>query len=590
MKPIIILPLILSFSLCQAAEVLPSGGKLILSPEAKIIPMTGDFGTSRAVQVSGESFTKAVQIEVKMASPEKPWNVQLGIPLTDATASAGDVLLLSFMARSVQGGAGVANAKLQLPAPDFTMAGMTDPVKFGSTWERIYQTIILNIDVPAGQGGLHFILGEQIQSIEIADISLRNYGRDFDVTKLPRRKVTYEGRSPDAAWRSLANERIEKIRKTDYALQLVDADGTPLANRTVTVDLARHEFGFGSCVTRELLTADTPDGVKYREIARRTFSKVVFENDLKPGLFPATPAGRAQLDQSFAWLAENGILVRGHYLIQEALDSWTNTQLADPVKFKADMLGSVRERIAFAGNRVIEWDVINHPIAWQGAELLGNRGLPLGSLSMDVLHEAARLTKLPLWINEDQIFRPGAQQDGTYELLTRLKKEGVTIAGLGNQGHFSSSFLPSPEELLRVTDRFTALVPRQIISEYDITTSADEALAADYTRDIMTVCFSHPAYEGFIIWGFWEGSHWIPSAAFWKRDWSPTPAALMWENLILKQWHTHKILTSDARGIIRWRGFKGTYQIIGSDGKSTAPTRPGTPQAPKRLSSDIRLD
>ena len=157
MKPIIILPLILSFSLCQAAEVLPSGGKLILSPEAKVIPMTGN------------------------------------------------VLLLSFMARSVQGGAGVANAKLQLPPPDFTMAGVTDPVKFGSTWELIYQTVVMNVDVPTGQGGLHFILGEQIQSIEIADISLRNYGRDFDVTKLPRRKVTYEGRSPDATWRSLAN-------------------------------------------------------------------------------------------------------------------------------------------------------------------------------------------------------------------------------------------------------------------------------------------------------------------------------------------------------------------------------------------------
>ncbi len=82
---------------------------------------------------------------------------------------------------------------------------MTDPVKFGNTWERIYQTVVVNVDVPTGQGGLHFILGEQIQSIEIADISLRNYGRDFDVTKLPRRKVTYEGRSPDATWRSLAN-------------------------------------------------------------------------------------------------------------------------------------------------------------------------------------------------------------------------------------------------------------------------------------------------------------------------------------------------------------------------------------------------
>ena len=583
MKSLIILPLILLLPLCQAADTPPPGGILILSADAKIIPMTGDFGTSRNVQVTGESFTKAVRVEVKQASAQKPWEVQLGIPLADAAVSTGDILLLSFMARSVQGDAGLASAKLQLPAPDYTMAGTTDPVKFGGTWERIYQTIPVNVDVPAGRGGLHFILGEKIQSIEIADISLRNYGRGFDITKLPRRKVTYEGRSPDAAWRAPANARIEKIRKTDYALQLVGADDQPIAHKTFTVDLARHEFGFGSCVTRQLLTADSPDGVKYREIAKRTFSKVVFENDLKPGLFPATPAGRTELDHSFAWLAENGIPVRGHYLIQEAVDSWTQSQLADPVKLKANMLHSVRERIAFAGDRVVEWDVINHPIAWQGAELLGTKEPPLDSLSMDVLHEAARLTKLPLWINEDQIFKPGAQQDGTYELLARLKKEGVTIAGLGNQGHFNSGFLPTPEELLRVTDRFAAVVPKQLISEYDITTSADDELAADYTRDIMTVCFSHPAYDAFILWGFWEGSHWIPSAALWKLDWSPTPAALMWENLIGKQWHTRETLTSDARGIIRWRGFKGTYQVTGSDGKPTAALRPGTPQAPGKV-------
>jgi endo-1,4-beta-xylanase len=578
-----ILPLILLLPPCQAAETPPPGGVVILREDAALTPVTGEFATSTKVQVSDQNFSQAVRVDVKKAVLGKPWCVQLGATLADAAISTGDLLLLSYMARCAEGDEGLVTAKLQLPAPEYSSAGVTDSAKFGTGWERIYQTISVNTDVPAGKGRLQFFLGGKNQSIEIADVSLVNYGRGFDMAKLPRRKVTYEGRGPDAAWRAPADARIEKIRKADYALQLVGANGKPLANKAVTVDLARHEFGFGSCVTRQLLTADSPDGLKYREIVKRSFSKVVFENDFKPAHFPNTPAGLDELDQSLAWLAEHGISARGHYLIQEAVDAATRPQLADPLKFKKDMFESVRARIAFAGNRVVDWDVINHPIAWEGAELLGRKGPPLASLSMDVLHEAARLTELPLCINEDQIFKPGAQQDDTYELLARLKKENVKIGGLGNQGHFNSGFLPPPEELLRITDRFTAVVPKQFISEYDITTNADEELAADYTRDVMTVCFSHPAYDAFIIWGFWEGRHWVPSAAFWKSDWRPTPAALVWENLILRQWHTRETLTSDASGIIRWRGFKGFYQLITGDGKSSAALRPGSPQVPGKF-------
>ena len=33
----------------------------------------------------------------------------------------------------------------------------------------------------------------------------------------------------------------------------------------------------------------------------------------------------------------------------------------------------MKERINFIQNRVIEWDVINHPIAWGGADMLNKR-------------------------------------------------------------------------------------------------------------------------------------------------------------------------------------------------------------------------
>ena len=256
------------------------------------------------------------------------------------------------------------------------------------------------------------------------------------------------------------------------------------------------------------------------------------------------------------------------------MDGWSRERLGDPGKLKADLLASVRERIAFAGDRVTEWDVINHPVAWQGAELCGQKGSPLATLGMEVFREARALTKLPMVINEDQLFRPGPQQDRTFELLEKLKRDGVRVDGLGNQAHFHSSFLPSPEDLLRVTDRFAAVVPKQVITEYDIVTNGDDALAADYLRDSLIACFSHPAYDGFLLWGFWEGAHWLPEAALWRKDWSIRPIGTVWEEWVGKTWHTRVELKSDATGMVTWRGFKGTYRLK-LDGKETLPFKPG---------------
>ena len=204
---------------------------------------------------------------------------------------------------------------------------------------------------------------------------------------------------------------------------------------------------------------------------------------------------------------------------------------------------------------------------------------PLDTLSMDVFREARRLTKLPLCINEDQLFRPGPQQDKTFALLEKLKRDGVRVDGLGNQAHFHSSFLPSPEDLLRVTDRFTAVVPKQVVTEFDIVANGDDSLAADYQRDCLIACFSHPVYDGFLLWGYWEGSHWLPEAALWRKDWTPKAGALVWEDWVGRRWHTRETVTSDSAGMVKWRGFKGTYRLSVGAAK-TAPVHPGSAKAP----------
>jgi hypothetical protein len=85
---------------------------------------------------------------------------------------------------------------------------------------------------------------------------------------------------------------------------------------------------------------------------------------------------------------------------------------------------------------------------------------------------------------------------------------------------------------------------------------------ADYVRDFMTVVFSHPRVRAFIMWGFWEGSHWRAkdSAAMFRRDWSRRPAQDVYEELVLKQWWTRWSGTTGADGSAALRAFFGRHR------------------------------
>ena len=168
------------------------------------------------------------------------------------------------------------------------------------------------------------------------------------------------------------------------------------------------------------------------------------------------------------------------------------------------------------------------------------------------------MTFRPICLSVVALFAAAAWAEPT-PLISGDPLSCFTMDGIGLQSHFDSN-LTAPSRVLDLLDQFAAFGKDLQVTEFDISMS-DEQVQADYTRDFLTLCFSHPAMKGFMMWGFWEGAHWRPLAAMIRRDWSTRPAYDVWNDLIYRQWWTDTSGATSADGIFRTRGFLGAYDV-----------------------------
>ena len=157
-----------------------------------------------------------------------------------------------------------------------------------------------------------------------------------------------------------------------------------------------------------------------------------------------------------------------------------------------------------------------------------------------------------------------------------MKRGGAPIGGIGFQCHFGGGVVP-PARVLSGLDRFGKFGLPIAITELDVNAD-DEGFQADYLRDFHLAAFSHPSVDSIIQWGFWEGRHWLPKAALWRRDWSLKPSGKAWLDLVHKAWKTDVQLKTGRDGVASVRGFLGMYFVdvngfdrsvrLGKDGAS----------------------
>jgi endo-1,4-beta-xylanase len=396
--------------------------------------------------------------------------------------------------------------------------------------------------------------------------------------------ATYEGREAEAEWRKQASRNIEANRKADFTIAVLNKDGNALEGAQVRVKMTRHAFAFGAAVGATRLMAKGVDSDRYRDVVAKRFNKVVLENDLKWDQWDQSkinPAGSKyfypQTLAALEWLKHKHILVRGHYVgwgPLEKLDAYSQFK-NDPGAFRNALFNHIKEKVPSVGDLVSEWDAVNHPIGW--SDKLITLGNMFGEgIYIDIFKLARGLNPhARLYINEGSLL-PTAQynkivRDKYAKLIRFLLDNGAPLGGIGFMGHFDHDKLTPPSELLRILDRFAAFgLPLQV-TEFDVRfgkrgesynfSEKELQLQADYTRDFMTAVFSHPAIEGIVMWGFWEGHHYNPSAALYRKDWSAKPNGKVWEDLVFRQWWTDVRGQTDAGGHFTTRGFLGEYEI-----------------------------
>ena len=536
-------------------------------------------GSVTPITIADQSFNRGYRI-VHFGDSDFVYRSGLGWKNVHPIAK-DDLLLLTFWARKLEpAGTPVIRAQVifERAGGNFEKSLTTSFPNDTAEWKLFQLPFRSSAAFGPDEAQLAFQFAYGPQSFEIGGISLINYGQNVRPEQL-RTSYYYPSRGDaNAAWRIAAENRINRLRKGTLSVQVVDRDGAPVPQATVHIQQANHAFRFGSAVTAARLMGAGADNDIYRSRVTSHFTTTVFENDLKWGLWECANCGssfnKGQTRAAIAWLAERGLPVRGHNLIWP---SW-NFMPADVRNLGPDAL---RARIAarfadVAGDagvlgRLYHWDVINEP--YTSFDVMGRiggiEGIPQGDgvLPNAEMAEWFRLARridpqAALFVNDYDIIAAGGQdvrhQNYLFTLAEWLLAQGAPLDGVGVQGHFNR--VTPPELMQSIIERFSQLPVTLAVTEYDFNI-LDEELQAEYTRDVLLMIFSQPKFTDFLMWGFWERSHWLPAGAMYRADWSSKPMALAWNDLLFRQWWTSETGTTDRAGRFAARGFKGAYTV-----------------------------
>ncbi len=314
------------------------------------------------------------------------------------------------------------------------------------------------------------------------------------------------------------------------------AEAAPSLDQPLRALARPHNLRVGTAVDMDALANDAT----YNNLVGEQFNTVTPENVMKWQLVEPT---RGQFtwgpaDALIDYAQAHGQLVRGHTLVwHNQLPTWLTGSTFTNDELRAILRQHIIDEVTHFKGKIWQWDVVNEAFNDDGTL---RDTLWLRQLGPDYIADAFRWAhqadkRALLFYNDYNIEGITAKSTAVYELVKKLRAEGVPVQGVGIQGHFGTQYGFNGDVPENMT-RFAALGVDVAVTEADVRSvlpmdnPKTQAQAQGYSV-LMQACLLVKRCLSYTVWGFSDKYQWVPgvfqgqgSAAIYTENFTPKPA------------------------------------------------------------------
>jgi endo-1,4-beta-xylanase len=239
-------------------------------------------------------------------------------------------------------------------------------------------------------------------------------------------------------------------------------------------------------------------------------------------------------DRLVAFAAAHHQLVRGHTLLwHNQIPGWLTSGVADgsisATALRAILKRHITTEVSHFRGRIWQWDVANEFFTDSSPSAINAQDFWIAHLGEGVIADAFRWAhaadpKALLFYNDYNIAGEdgtNAKADAVHRWAQGLKRQGVPIDGIGDQGHLDTQY-PFPAMMTTDLQRYAAAGFKVAITEADVRTFVDNAtdqrptdalalMAQPYEfSQMLKACLAVRACISFTVWGVDDRDSWIP--------------------------------------------------------------------------------
>ena len=396
---------------------------------------------------------------------------------------------------------------------------------------------------------------------------------------------------------------IEKNRKGNCAITLVDKNGSAITNAKIHINQKSHQFKFGAnlFMLDELETKEKNEA--YKKHFADTFNMATlpfYWNSLEPEKGKTryeknSPKiyRRPAIDLCIEFCEKHNIEPREHALAYEFMfPSWLSGLSVTEVK--AELERRYKEIAERYKDKIPTIEVTN--------EMAREKGVTSFYNQPDFL-EWCYKTAEKYFPNNQLVVNDyiswddcGRTTDKYYSYIENTILKGGRIDAIGFQYHLFHKKEEEPEclsknvfnpcFLLNLFDMYSLLKRPLQITEITIPSFSweeeDEQIQAELLERLYSLWFSHENMEQIVYWNLVDGYCHVwdndpktiretqgnmsigenyHHGGLLRFDLTPKPAFLKLQELIKKRWHTETIIISNENGACSFKGFYGEYEL-----------------------------